>query len=193
VSPKLKRRLRLAAVALGLMLLAVPVSWVAGIRWLTVDSGPAAVQAVIVLGGESWTRPQRAAEVYGEARPVWVIVSGQGDCQDVRRQLEARDVPAEKILTECRSKSTHENAQFTVAILRSNHVTNAVVVTSWYHSRRALACFHSAAPEIHFTSRPTQRAATASWWPDRYERNRITAEHLKLLYYWVVYGVPPWR
>lgn len=193
MSPKSKKRLRLAAVAFGLMLLTVTVLLIGGVRWLTVDSGPATAQAVIVLGGESWTRPQRAAKVYAEAEPVWVIVSGQGDCQDVRRQLEARKVPADKILTECRSKSTHENARFTVAVLRSNHVTNAVVVTSWYHSRRALACFRSAAPEIQFTSRPTQRTSTASWWPDRYERNRITAEYIKLLYYWVAYGVSPWR
>ena len=212
--------------------------WVAGLAcpelFLVVQTPgsqlPATVGAVVVLGGEPWTRPARAAEVYQEiitakqkaesrkqklespttdhgprttdpfqlstfpisALPL-VVVSGNGDCQDVRRQMEAKGVPASAITTECASKSTQENALFSVKLLRERGVTNAVIVTSWYHSRRSLACFRKAAPEIHFSSRPTVRPPQKTWWPDKYERQRITQEYTKIVYYWLVYGVSPWQ
>lgn len=211
MTAKTKKRLRIALGLTGLLALAIPVAWLVAPGLLLVQTalpGSAAVQpagengpadralwtnavALVVLGGEPWTRPARAAEIYGVVQAAPVIVSGEGDCEDVRRQLESRGVPAAIILTECRSKSTFENAQFSVTMLRDAGVTQAVVVTSWFHSRRALACFRKAAPEIQFYSSPTVKPVAQSRWPDRYERDRILREYAKLLYYWVVYGVNP--
>ncbi len=216
---RLKKLLRLtigSALVLALMVIA---GLLLAPRLLVVDSGADVASAVVVLGGESWTRAKRAAEVYHEiatltsptnrqpstinssvpvvrgpvvSGPV-VVVSGNGDCQDVRRQMEAAGVPAIVIVTECESRSTYENAQFSVKLLRARGITNVVVVTSWYHSRRALATFRDTAPEIAFYSCPTIREAQKSWWPDRYERKRIIQEYAKIGYYWLAYGVGPWE
>ena len=186
------------------------------------------VGAIIVLGGEAWTRPQRAAEVFREitgqratfpspegagvgsgggtgaergslkteilkrenSGPL-MIVSGNGDCEGIRQMLEARGVPHAVIETECESSNTLENARFSVKLLREHRLTNAVIVTSWYHSRRALACFQQAAPEITFYSCPTAAPPGRSWWPGKHERARIMQEYAKIAYYWVVYGVWP--
>jgi uncharacterized SAM-binding protein YcdF (DUF218 family) len=201
LNPKWKKRSRwlLALLLLGLAGFTLVAAWVGAPVVLLVDTSftPARAEdlrsagALVVLGGEPWTRPERAAEVWRETRAARVIVSGEGDCQDVRRQLEARGVPSEIIQMECKSTSTYENAQFSVRLLRAQHITNAVIVTSWYHSRRALACFKRAAPEMHFQSRPT--SSTTAFWPDRYERKRILQEYAKLAYYWAVHGVPPWN
>jgi uncharacterized SAM-binding protein YcdF (DUF218 family) len=192
LSSKLKKRMRLALAGLALLAMAVPLGWLAAPRLLRVDTGaPASVDAVVVLGGEPCTRPERAAKVYHATHPPLVIVSGYGDCEDVRRLLEARAVPQERILTECESHSTFDNARFSVKLLRERHVTNAVIVTSWFHSRRALASFRSAAPEIQFYSQPTPIPSDNLESPEGPTRSRVLREYVKLVYYWVAHGVGP--
>jgi uncharacterized SAM-binding protein YcdF (DUF218 family) len=78
-----------------------------------------------------------------------------------------------------------------VKLLRERHVTRAVIVTSWFHSRRALNCFRHYAPEIDFTASPTVLDRPKSHCPDRYERAWVLSEYLKLLGYWVRYGIRP--
>ncbi len=121
-----------------------------------------------------------------------VIVSGDGDCHDVRRQMEARGVPHAVIVTECESRNTFENAAQSVKLLRERHITNVVLVTSWYHSRRALACFESAAPEIHFASRPTSCPPAGVRHPDSYIVKRVFQEYAKIAYYVIGHGILPW-
>jgi len=193
MTARFKKRLRIAAAMVGGLVLLAAAAWLVAPSFLLVDSGAHVANAVVVLGGEPWTRPARAAEVFQETHPPLVIVSGDGDCQDVRRQMEARGVPASVIVTECKSRSTKENAAFSVKLLRERGATNAVIVTSWYHSRRALACFRTAAPEITFYSRPTERPPGYSAWTNTYERGRVHSEYVKMLYYWVFHGVPPWK
>jgi uncharacterized SAM-binding protein YcdF (DUF218 family) len=67
-----------------------------------------------------------------------------------------------------------------------------ILVTSWFHSRRALKCFRHHAPDIEFVSRPTIVDLPNSHWPNKYERGWVLTEYTKLLYYWVRYGVSPW-
>jgi hypothetical protein len=40
-------------------------------------------------------------------------------------------------------------------LLRQMGAKRVIIVTSWYHSRRALACFEHYAPDIKFYSRPS--------------------------------------
>src|ERR1043165_6886775 len=173
MSSKLKRYLRFAVCIVCTLLLVVLLGWVFAPALLMIDSGAQTAEAVVVLGGEPQTRPNRGAEVFKESQAALVIVSGNGDCQDVRRQMEARGVPGTVIETECDSRSTWENALFSVKLLRARQATNVVLVTSWYHSRRALACFQTAAPEMHFLVRPTQRAPVDVRHPDAYTTRRV--------------------
>lgn len=121
-----------------------------------------------------------------------VIVSGNGDCQDVRRQMEAKGVPQAVIETECESRSTRENALLSAKLLREHKATNVVLVTSWYHSRRALACFQTAAPEIHFYARPTICPPAGLRHPDSYIVKRVFQEYAKIVYYRIFYGIASW-
>jgi uncharacterized SAM-binding protein YcdF (DUF218 family) len=154
------------------------------------DVAPSRADAIVVLGGEIWTRPQRAAEVFKAGAAPKIIASGDGDCQETRRLLEARGVPASAIELECKSGTTKENAEFTTALLRAQGARRVILVTSWFHSRRALACFRHSAPEIAFHSQSTH-FDRKRFWPDRYERGRILREYMKLLGYWVRYGIAP--
>jgi len=198
----LSRKTKKCLVAFGAVIALTLALWAVGIacpEWFLYVEQPVTrgADAMVVLGGEPWTRPQHAAEVYQEVTgsagaTMPVIVSGDGDCQDVRRQLEDRRVPASVIETECESRSTWENALFSVKLLRAHKATNVVLVTSWYHSRRALACFRTVAPEITFISQPTAKPPANSWWPEKYERRRIFQEYAKIIYYRIFHGVSSW-
>jgi uncharacterized SAM-binding protein YcdF (DUF218 family) len=157
---------------------------------LTVDSGPVQAQVLVLLGGGGPERPERATELFKAGEAPLIICSGLGDDRAHRAFLVGAGVPAADILLESKSNTTRENAEFTIALLRARHLTNAIIVTSWYHSRRALACFEHYAPDIRFYSRPAYFTTAQNQWRPR-DRLRIKAEYAKLLGYWLLYGVWP--
>ena len=125
------------------------------------------------------------------------------------------------IILESKSHSTRENAEFSIAMLRALGARRVIIVTSWYHSRRVLACFEHYAPDLKFYSRPSYygyvgmtedggrttengkatphptlspeaervRAAQKAEW--KQVRHYANSEYVKLLGYWVCYGVCP--
>jgi len=92
---------------------------------------------------------------------------------------------------ETESHTTKQNAEFSVKLLREMHVKRAVIVTSWFHSRRALNCFRHFAPDIEFVAAPTLADRPKRRWPNKDERGWVLAEYLKLAYYWPRYGICP--
>lgn len=158
---------------------------------LRVESETKHADAIVVLGGENWKRVPRAAELFLAGRAPLIVVSGRGDCEDNRQRLVKAGVPKSALLSECESTSTFENAEFTVALLRQKGATNVIIVTSWYHSRRAMACFRKADPTLTFFSVTTEPNPKHTW-PDGYERKMITMEYLKSAGYIFKHGVWPW-
>ncbi len=158
--------------------------------FLCVDSGPAKADIIIVLGGGAEDRPQYAAKLFKEHVAPKVLVSGAGDDEIYRFILVADGVPRSAIQLESESRTTRENAQFCAPLLRRERVQSAVIVTSWYHSRRALRCFEHYIPGIKFYSRPDYYAVKRVGW-SRTMIRRIFMEYLKLPGYWVRYGVCP--
>jgi uncharacterized SAM-binding protein YcdF (DUF218 family) len=159
--------------------------------FLCVDSGPAQADVMVVLGGGSAERPERAAELFKEHAATRIIVSGWGDCGINRQLLIADGVPAAVIELETQSRTTRENAELTVKLLREQKPARVILVTSWYHSRRALASFRHYAPEIKFYSRPSYVGYSRADWPGRRFTRRVYLEYPKLLGYWIGYGVCP--
>ncbi|HEY1719149.1 MAG TPA: YdcF family protein [Verrucomicrobiae bacterium] len=159
--------------------------------FLCVDSGPVKADVIVLLGGGLGERPERAAELFKERAAPRIIVSGLGDCEINRRLLLKAGVPDGAVQLEGRSRTTKENAQFTIQLLREQGVRRVIIVTSWYHSRRALKTFQHFAPEMKFYSRPSYFAfARADWLRQKISR-RIYLEFLKLPGYWIRYGVNP--
>lgn len=181
---------KIALVLLGLLLLAVA-AIIFPQPFLCVDSGPVKADVIVVLGGGSHERPERAAELFKEHAAPRIIISGLGDYEINRRRLMAGGVPANAIELESRSRTTRENAQFTVKLLREQKPKRVILVTSWYHSRRAAACFRHYAPEIKFYSRPSYVAYARTDWSGRRFARRVYLEYPKLFGYWIGYGVCP--
>ncbi len=146
-------------------------------------------EVIIVLGGENFHRPERAAELFQKHAAPRIIVTGTNDAKEIRLGLMVKGVPSEAIELEEKARTTYENAQFTAELLRAEKVKRAILVTSWFHSRRALRCFEKAAPEIQFISLPSTAGMEPSLWPSNAERLRsfIFKEYLKTVAYWVVH------
>jgi uncharacterized SAM-binding protein YcdF (DUF218 family) len=182
---------RMAFGSIGLLLLLAVAAMVFPQPFLCVDSGPVQADVIVILGGGSHERPARAAELFKDHAASRIIISGWGDCEINRRLLLAAGVPASAIELEAQSRTTRENAQFTVKLLREEKVTRVIIVTSWYHSRRALACFRHYAPELKFYSRPSYFASARADWPHNRIGGRVRLEYAKLLGYWIRDGVCP--
>ena len=158
---------------------------------LCVDSGPVKADVIVVLGGGTHERPERAAQLFKQHAAPRIIVSGAGDDQINRRILMQNGVPPEAIQIEPNSTTTFENAEFTVPMLRGQKVHSVILVTSWYHARRALKTFEHLAPDLKFYSRPSYYAFTYEDWKRTGNGRRIRLEFLKLPGYWVRYGINP--
>ena len=204
-------RLRpLLLVSLVLLLLAAFAAWLFPQQILTVDSGDVKADVLVVLGGGEQERPQRAAELFNERAAPRIILTGFGDNQRKKQWLISAGVPEVAIAVENQARTTKENAQFTIPLLRklaaerqaqgAERPLRVILVTSWYHSRRALHCFEHYAPDLQLFSRPSyygypgkaqsgEREAPAA---DRKAMNRYTrSEYVKLLGYWVRWGICP--
>ncbi|MEI9863885.1 MAG: YdcF family protein [Limisphaerales bacterium] len=157
---------------------------------LTEDDGRVKADVIVVLGGGSHERPLRAAELFKHQDAPRIIISGEGDDEINRQLLLQSGVPAAVIQVEGKSMTTQENAEFTVKLLRVEKVHNVILVTSWYHSRRALKTFEHCAPDIKFYSRPSYFAFKRKGWTRAIKRY-VYWEYVKLPGYWIRHGVCP--
>ena len=160
-------------------------------KFLCVDSGRVTGDVMVVLGGGSHDRPERAVELFKEGATPRILVSGLGDSGINREFLIKSGVPSRLIQMENQSRTTQQNAIDAIKLLRQQRARRVIIVTSWYHSRRALACFEHYGPEIQFYSRPSYLGYRRADWPHRNLARRVYLEYPKLLGYWMCYGVSP--
>ena len=112
-------------------------------------------------------RSAKAADLFQAGLAPRIVVSGGGDATIIRRYLIQDGVPADRITIEDRSTTTWENALFVAPLLRSHSARRVLLVTSWFHTRRAVGTFRSAAGDIRFSPVAAEyswAAYTSPWW-----------------------------
>jgi len=104
---------------------------------------------------ETYERCLFAAWLFKTKRPVPIVASGgplsagQSSNAAVMKQLLVNSgVPESVIWVEEQSRSTHENALFSAAILRQHGVNKVLLVVEAQSMRRAEACFRQAGIEV---------------------------------------------
>jgi uncharacterized SAM-binding protein YcdF (DUF218 family) len=185
-----RRVLKIVAGLLVLLLAAGALAWLFPQQVLTVDSGPVKADVLVVLGGTP-DRAARAAELFKEGEAPKILVSGFGDDVSNEHLLERSGVPATAITLEGKSRTTQQNAEMSIALLRQMGAKRVIIVTTWYHSRRGLMCFEHYAPDLEFYSRPSYFAYPRTEWHPKGISKYVKSEYTKLLGYWVCYGVFP--
>jgi uncharacterized SAM-binding protein YcdF (DUF218 family) len=186
-----RRLLKIALLAGFCLLASVVVALLFPRQLLTVDSGPVKADAIVILGGGGVERPKRALELFTNGAAPRIICSGNGDAQWNKSFLVRKGVPADAVLVENESSNTQQNARLSIALLRKQGAKRVIVVTTWFHSRRALECFRHYASDIEFYSCPSYFGYEPEEMKRAKMREAVYSEYLKLLGYWVRYGVWP--
>jgi uncharacterized SAM-binding protein YcdF (DUF218 family) len=197
------RIVTLAVVAWSLL------AWVAA-RALIVKAELSRADALVVLSGSSTylERTDWAARLYREGRAPLIILTND----DVRggwsvaeqrnplfvelasEELRRKGVPAEKIETIPEAASgTYEEALRLREYSLAHNLRSILVVTSAYHSRRALwtlrRVFEGSGIEIGLDGPGTgiQTPAPATWWWHLTGWQIVPGEYVKMVYYWIKY------
>lgn len=159
---------------------------------LMVETPPTYGNVLVVLGGGLEDRARYGAQLFCDGLASSVIVTGAGDCIISRDYLTTGGVPPENIRLECDSRSTRENALHTAPILREMGARRVVLVTTWYHGRRAFTTFRDAVPEMELSILCTRPHLVEDRRPTFYSARWVFREYVKLGWYWMRYGISPW-
>ena len=185
------RMAKLFLLLASVLVLVAAAAWFYPEKFLCVDNGPVKADVLVVLGGGVHERPLRAAELFHLGAAPRILITGAGDDLINLSILLNQGVPLADVEREGDSLTTRENALFSIKRLRAEHVHSVILVTTWYHSRRALKTFEHYAPEIKFYSRPSYYAFDCEDWSKPGNFRRMRLEFLKLPGYWLRYGVNP--
>lgn len=195
-------------ILLGLLVFIVAwevVAWVAA-RALVVDADLSSADAIVVLSGSSAyvERTHKAAELYraGRAPLIWLTddhMRGgwssalQRNPYFVERatdELIKAGVPVERIrIVPGVASSTRDESLILKDYARVQGVRSVLVVTSAYHSRRALRSLRQsfAGTGITVGLHAVPSSSNASWWLQPNGWRDVAGEYIKLIYYWFKY------
>lgn len=129
---------------------------------------------VAVSGGDTEARTQEAIELYRRGWADTLIFSGAAadpsspsNAEAMKAYAMERGVPAAAILIEEASKTTHENAKLVRSLFAKHKISQAILVTSAYHQRRAGIEFSRiVGAQTHIIHHPvaSDRHWSAWWW-----------------------------
>lgn len=209
--PRAKRGRAWRALCLVALFLAVwsPAAWLLA-RALIVEAGIARADAIAVLSGSSTfaERTRRAAELYREGRAPKIILTNDGQqghwSQTQQRnpfyferaadELRRAGVPADRIevLPQVIS-NTYDEALLLRGQAMSRGLHSLLIVTSAYHSRRALWTLHKvfegSGIEVGIETPPPgqQTPLPATWWLRPRGWRLVASEYPKMIYYHLRY------
>ena len=196
------RRVFVAFLLLGFLWL---VSWI-GARALIVNAPLERADAIVVLSGSSTLveRAQHAARLYSQNRTQRILLTtdnqqGSWSSAEQRnpyfyefavKELIRLGVPSQNIeVVRPSVTSTWDEAQLISDYSKTHNLRSVLIVTSSYHSRRALwtyrTLFQGTNTEVGLDPAPTgiQTPRPAIWWMYPRGWKLVFVEYLKLIYY----------
>lgn len=154
-------------------------------NYLIIDEVPQKSDIIIVLGGDVIKRVTHGAKLYQSGYADKVLLSGGG--RYMMKQALFQGIPESSIFMEKQSRTTFENAKYSLEILQNQGFKSAIVVTSPYHTRRVRIIFTRLFKGIHLTicAAPYNPTKTDKWWKDRFSTQFVISEYEKLLWHYL--------
>jgi uncharacterized SAM-binding protein YcdF (DUF218 family) len=187
----MEKKVRILAILFLLIILLARLSG----KLLVVDE-PGRSGAILVLAGETDVRFARALELYRQGYAAKIIIDVPADTRIyswtqlelARKYIET--LPESKFMDVCpiRGQSTRDEAKEAAACLQVSAARNVLLVTSDFHTRRALSTFSKEIPNHTFTVAAAYDAAQfgAEWWRHRQWAKTNLDEWLRLVWWEVV-------
>jgi len=177
-------------------------AWFAA-RTLIVSAPLASADAIVVLSGSRayLERTQKAAELYKQGRAPLVVLTddntrgGWSSAQQrnpffVERSMDElikQGVPADQIKIAGVASNTHDEAKLIKDYALAHGLGSVLVVTSAYHSRRALhtlrRSFAGTSVAIGLEAAPVGSLNPVFWWLQPEGWRTVGSEFVKLIYY----------
>lgn len=174
-------------------------------NWLDQPAELGHADAIVVLSGGGPGRMFHGIALYqqGWAPELWYTgdrpipaMTSFTDAQLARDFALAQGVPAEAIHL-LPTTSTWEDGQEIASLAHQEDIHNIIVVTDWYHSRRALCVIKKgladADVQVYFSSPPALTYGPDNWWQHEDGLVAVTNELIKFGFYWWRYGLIPWQ
>lgn len=156
-------------------------------RFLPYSQSPQQADVIIVLSGGGG-RVEEAVKLYKAGYAPYLILSNSKESTsasgDMLQTALALGVPQDRLLTEQVARSTYQNAEFTLPILKDKGFTSAIVVSSEFHMRRVKFIFDHVYKDagIRLTYVGSDSGYNAkTWWSDRYSRETTFNEYIKMI------------
>lgn len=163
-------------------------------RFLIVQDKIEPAQLIIVLAGDdNGERVVEAVNLYQKGYAKNLLMSGGPlawnltSAEWMRKQARTLGVPAHAIILEDKSRSTLENALFTLPILKKRGIKSIILVTTPTHSGRAKRVFKKVYSKegIKVMSYPAQKSRfqLSGWWTRHEDTQLVMWEYVSLVYY----------
>ena len=165
----------------------------------------AAADAIVVLAGGGPERLGRGVDLYNQGMAPELWYTGNMPVAEMKSFLEGElgrqfaidhGVPENSIRL-LPTASTWEDGRGVAALARQEHVRRILIVTSWYHGRRAACVMRQQLAaidmELSFASAPTSAYGADDWWRSEDGLVAVVNELIKLGFYWWQYNLLPWQ
>jgi len=184
-----------------LLLLIVSISmtamfWLPAIgHWLAYPAAAHPAEVIAVYGGAG-DRTDHGINLYqhGLAPELWHTGYANRRTSVVAHLLK-RHLPLDTVHF-LPSHNTWEDGQAIATLAKQRHIQRILVVTSWYHSRRAMCAIKTQLAgsdvEVYYDVSPSHGSGPDNWWQSATSRRQVVNELAKLAYYGVRYGMVPW-
>jgi uncharacterized SAM-binding protein YcdF (DUF218 family) len=184
----MRRRARITLIFLLMLILALSVSG----KFLVINE-PRQADVILVLAGETDRRPARALELYHQGYagrialdvPDGERIYGWTKMELAQKYIES--LPDGKVITLCRVQglSTRDEAKDVASCLPATGARNVLLVTSDFHTRRAVSIFRKEFPERNFSVAAAYDSTQfgTAWWHHRQWAKRALDEWLKLVWW----------
>ncbi|MDT3428872.1 uncharacterized SAM-binding protein YcdF (DUF218 family) [Paenibacillus forsythiae] len=154
--------------------------------FLAINQSPQEVDVIIVLSGEDG-RVEKAVELYRDGYAPNIILSNAtesaGELGNMLQAALALGVDREDIITENSARSTYQNAENTLPIMKNRGFVSAIIVSSDYHMRRVRfnfgRCYKGSGIKLIYIGASSKYRANR-WWADHYSIETTFNEYVKV-------------
>jgi uncharacterized SAM-binding protein YcdF (DUF218 family) len=148
---------------------------------------------VVLAGDANGERVEEGVKLYKEGWASKILLSGGPlawhltYAKNMRQEAHALGVPDAAVLLQDQSRSTYEDAQYSLAILKKLNLKRIILVTSPNHMRRARAVFRKMARkyDMKIMAHPVQKSIfnPKHFWSRHEDTQAVVSEYTALFGY----------